>query len=134
LTLLSTKIRLVWYAFPVYNFVDGILLKSIVLCRRKKMVKKRYGLVFALTLAFLLTTVGPSVAVESGRYQAMQISVGKKSEYNIFILDTKEGHMWLLETRESRIDGKLFGGLKSQGKLSPGQKAGDTIFQFGKTE
>jgi hypothetical protein len=42
------------------------------------MVKKRYGLVFALTLAFLLTTVGSAVAVESGRYEAMQISVGKK--------------------------------------------------------
>jgi hypothetical protein len=98
------------------------------------MVKKRYGLVFALTLAFLLTTVGSTLAVESGRYQAMQISVGKKSEYNIFILDTKEGHMWLLETRESRIDGKLFGGLKYQGKLRPGKQAGDTIFEFGKTE
>ena len=98
------------------------------------MVKKRYGLVFALTLAFLLTAVGPTMAAESGRYQAMQISVGKKSEYNIFILDTKEGHMWLLETRESRIDGKLFGGLKYQGKLRPGKKAGDVIFQFGKTE
>jgi hypothetical protein len=98
------------------------------------MVKKRNGLVFALTLAFLLTTVGSTVVAESGRYQAMHISVGKKSEYNIFILDTKEGHMWLLETRESRIDGKLFGGLKYQGKLRPGKKAGDTIFQFGKTE
>ena len=98
------------------------------------MVKIRYGLVFVLTLAFLLTTVGSTVAVESGRYQAMQISVGKKSEYNIFILDTKEGHMWLLETRESRIDGKLFGGLKYQGKLRPGKKAGEVIFQFGKTE
>ena len=98
------------------------------------MVKKRCGLVFALTLAFLLTTVGSTVAVESGRYQAMQISVGKKSEYNIFILDTKEGHMWLFETKESRIDGKLFGGLKYQGKLRPGKKAGDVIFQFGKTE
>ena len=98
------------------------------------MVKKSYGLVFALTLAFLLTTVGSTMAVESGRYQAMQIRVGKKSEYNIFILDTKEGHMWLLETRESRIDGKLFGGLKYQGKLRPGKQAGDVIFQFGKTE
>ena len=98
------------------------------------MVKKRYGLVFALTLAFLLTTVGSAVAVESVRYEAMQISVGKKNEYNIFILDTKEGHMWLLETRESRIDGKLFGGLKYQGKLRPGKKAGDVIFEFGKTE
>jgi hypothetical protein len=98
------------------------------------MVKKWYGLVFALTLAFLLTTVGSTLAVESGRYQAMQINVGKKSEYNIFILDTKEGHMWLLETRESRIDGKIFGGLKYQGKLRPGKKAGDVIFEFGKAD
>jgi hypothetical protein len=33
------------------------------------MVKKRNGLVFALTLAFLLTTVGSTVVAESGRYQ-----------------------------------------------------------------
>jgi hypothetical protein len=58
--------------------------------------------------------------------------VGKKSEYNIFILDTKEGHMWLLETKESRVDGKLSGGLKYQGKLRSGNKAGEIIFRFGK--
>jgi len=60
--------------------------------------------------------------------------IGCGSEYNIFILDTKEGHMWLLETKESRVDGKLSGGLKYQGKLRPGNKAGEIIFEFGKTE
>jgi hypothetical protein len=42
--------------------------------------------------------------------------------------------MWLLETKESRVDGKLSGGLKYQGKLRPGNKAGEIIFEFGKTE
>jgi hypothetical protein len=95
---------------------------------------KGYCLVIALTSALFLITAIPTLAAEAGRYQALEISVGKKSEYNIFILDTKEGHMWLLETKESRVDGKLSGGLKYQGKLRPGNKAGEIIFQFGKAE
>ena len=98
------------------------------------MKAKRYWLVTALALLFFLATVIPTLAAETGRYQALEISVGKKSEYNIFILDTKEGHMWLLETEESRVDGKLSGGLKYQGKLRPGNKAGEIIFQFGKPD
>ena len=85
------------------------------------------------TVVFLVAGI-PSVDAESGRYQALEISVGKKSEYNIFILDTKEGHMWLLETKESRLDGKLSGNLKYQGKLRPGKKAGEVIFQFNRSE
>jgi hypothetical protein len=42
--------------------------------------------------------------------------------------------MWLLETKESRVDGKLSGGLKYQGKLRSGNKAGEIIFQFGKAD
>ncbi len=95
---------------------------------------KRYGLVMALAVVVLFTTGIHPVAGESGRYQAIEISMGKKSEYNIFILDTKDGHMWLLETKESRVDGKLSGGLKYQGQLRPGKKAGDIIFQFGKMD
>ena len=95
---------------------------------------KRYKLLIPLAL-FILMTMGTSpVAGESARYQAIEISVGKKSEYNIFILDSKDGHMWILETKESRIDGKLSGGLKYQGQLSPGKKAGDMIFEFGKSK
>ena len=95
---------------------------------------KRYCLVVGLASALFLAGGFPALAEGSGRYQALEINVGKKSEYNIFILDTKDGHMWLLETKESRVDGKLSGGLKYQGKLRPGNKAGEIIFQFGATE
>jgi len=95
---------------------------------------KGHCLVLVMTSALFLSTAIPTLAAEAGRYQALEISVGKKSEYTIFILDTKEGHMWLLETKESRVDGKLSGGLKYQGKLRSGNKAGEIIFQFGKTE
>ena len=98
------------------------------------MVLKRYCLAIALASALFLALGLPASAAEPGRYQALEISVGKKSEYNIFILDTKEGHMWLLETKESRVSGKLSGDLKYQGKLRPGNKAGEVIFEFGKTE
>ena len=98
------------------------------------MKAKCYCLMIGLASLLLLVTVIPTLAAEAGRYQALEISVGKKSEYNIFILDTKEGHMWLLETDESRVDGKLSGGLKYQGKLRPGNKAGEIIFQFGKPD
>ena len=45
---------------------------------------------------------------------------------------TKAEFMWILETKESRLDGKLSGGLKYQGQLRPGKSAGEMIFQFGK--
>ena len=95
---------------------------------------KFYCLVIALTVVLFLAGGFPALAEGSGRYQALEINVGKKGEYSIFILDTKEGHMWLFETTESRVDGKLSGGLKYQGKLRPGKMAGEIIFQFGKTE
>ncbi|MGD8916201.1 MAG: hypothetical protein PVH35_06350 [Syntrophobacterales bacterium] len=95
---------------------------------------KHHCLVILLASALFLITGTSTLAAEAGRYQALEISVGKKSEYNIFILDTKEGHMWLLETKESRVDGKLSGGLKYQGKLRSGNKAGEIIFQFGKAD
>jgi len=95
---------------------------------------KLYGLVTILALAMLFTTAPPTAARESGRYQAIEISVGKKSEYNIFILDTKDGHMWLLETKESRLHGKLAGDLKYHGQLRPGKKAGEIIFHFGDSD
>jgi hypothetical protein len=95
---------------------------------------KMYGLVPALALVLFFTTGVQSVAGEPGRYQAIEISVGKKSEYNIFILDTKDGHMWLLETKESRLHGKLAGDLKYHGQLRPGKKAGEIIFHFGDSD
>lgn len=95
---------------------------------------KVYGLTAILALLLFFSTGIPSVAGESGRYQAIEISLGKKSEYNIFILDTKDGHMWLLETEESRLHGKLTGNLRYHGKLRPGKKAGEILFSFGISE
>jgi len=95
---------------------------------------KMYGLATVLASVLVFTTGIQSAAGESGRYQAIEISVGKKSEYNIFILDTKDGHMWLLETKESRLHGKLTGDLKYHGQLRPGKKAGEIIFNFGNSD
>jgi hypothetical protein len=99
-----------------------------------KMNKKYLALVVTLALLVILATAVSTFAEQPGRYQAMEIRAGKKSEYTIFIFDTKDGHMWLLETKESRLDGKLTGGLKYQGRLRPGKKAGEIIFNFGKPE
>jgi hypothetical protein len=96
----------------------------------------RKHIVFAVLLALLitLTTAASALPVEPGRYQAIKIDIGKRGEYNIFILDTKDGHMWILETKESRVDGKLSGALKYQGRLRSGKKAGEIIFRFGTKE
>ena len=98
------------------------------------MHKKRFLSVVILALLIILTAAVTALGEETGRYQAMEIRVGKKSEYTIFILDTKDGHMWLLETEESRVDGTLSGGLKYHGKLRPGKKVGEMIFEFGKAK
>ena len=98
------------------------------------MKRKYFPVVVTLVSLIILTTSASTLAKGPGRYQAMEIRVGKKSEYTIFILDTQDGHMWLLETKESRVDGKLSGGLKYHGKLRPGKMEGEIIFQFGKAE
>jgi ligand-binding sensor domain-containing protein len=98
------------------------------------MIRKRFSSAVILAMLIILTTAVTALGKEIGRYQAMEIRVGKKSEYTIFILDTKDGHMWLLETEESRVDGTLSGGLKYHGKLRPGKKVGEMIFEFGKTK
>ena len=100
----------------------------------REMNKKYLASVVTLALLVVLTTAASTSAAQPGRYQAMEIRAGKKSEYTIFILDTKDGHMWLLETKESRVDGKLTGGLKYQGKLRPGKNAGEIIIQFGEKD
>ena len=95
------------------------------------MNRKYFLPVVLFTSLIIITTAVSSPAKEAGRYQAMEIRVGKKSEYTIFILDTKDGHMWLLETKESRVDGKLSGNLTYHGRLLSGKKVGEIIFQFG---
>ena len=96
------------------------------------MSNKCSGSLVVLALLVTLITAVSAPAKEPGRYQAIKIDIGKRGEYNIFILDTKDGHMWLLETKESRVDGRLSGGLKYQGRLRPGKNAGEMIFEFGR--
>ena len=100
----------------------------------REMNRKYLSVIVTLGMLINLTTAAATAAKQPGRYQAMEIRPGKKSEYTIFILDTKDGHMWLLETKESRVDGRLTGGLKYQGKLRPGKNAGEMIFEFDKKE
>ena len=50
---------------------------------------KRYCLAIALASVLFLVMGLPASAMEAGRYQALEISVGKKSEYNIFILKSQ---------------------------------------------
>jgi hypothetical protein len=95
---------------------------------------KAYGLMAISALLLFFSTATPLAAEQSGRYQAIEISLGKKSEYHIFILDTKDGHMWLLETEESRLHGKLTGDLRYHGQLRPGKNAGEILFTFGISE
>ena len=52
-------------------------------------MKKTYLFVI-LVLGMSLAGTGSLLAEEEGRYQALKVS-----ETSVFILDTKEGHMWL---------------------------------------
>ena len=92
---------------------------------------KRFASAVVLILLIILTIAVSTPAKDLGRYHAMEIDIGKKGEYTIFILDTKDGHMWILATRKSRVDAKISGDLKYQGKLRPGKKEGEIIFHFG---
>lgn len=91
---------------------------------------KRFASMVLLVLLIILTMAVSTPAKELGRYQAIEIDTGKKGEYTILILDTKDGHMWILGTRKSRVDAKVSGDLKYQGKMRPGKKVGEIIFQF----
>ncbi|MGD8372096.1 MAG: hypothetical protein PVI19_11165 [Syntrophobacterales bacterium] len=95
------------------------------------MTHKSFAFMVVLALLIILTMAVSTPAKEPGRYQAMEIDIGKKGEYTIFILDTRDGHMWILGTSKSRVDAKVSGDLKYQGKLRPGKKVGEVIFQFG---
>ena len=77
-----------------------------------------------LILVTLLTICSISFAEEVGRYQAVVISKGiKDGADSVFIIDTKEGHIWVWD--EYRTIGKInVGGgyLAYMGKVKPAQK------------
>ncbi len=98
---------------------------------------RQMGVMAAMVSALVISVAVPVIAQESGRYQA--ISVGSDKYPATFILDTKEGHLWLWR-------GKLYQepyenasySVMYQGQIRPGKKIGDTIervmFPFSESE
>jgi len=90
-----------------------------------------------LLLTTLLLWTGALFAGEDGRYQAVVLhSAGASSgtgsiSPKVFILDTREGHMWTWEqnARVKRKKGGLsFGNLLTyQGQLRPGKHPGEVV-------
>jgi hypothetical protein len=77
-----------------------------------------------MILLTLLTICSISYAEEIGRYQAVVISKGiEQGKDSVFIIDTKEGHIWVWD--EYRTIGKINvggGHLTYMGKVKPAQK------------
>ncbi len=81
----------------------------------------------AVRLAFLLVvsiifSSGSALAGEVGQYDAVRLSdsIG-------LLVDTKEGHLWLLGGSMSADSEKVAGVLSYMGQLRPGGKMGDLI-------
>lgn len=87
---------------------------------------ERKQLIFMLALAIALIISAPALteAQEVGRYQAL--SVDSKEKPGVFILDTKEGHLWLWE-RGVRGEEKDIFRIIYQGQVTPGKKIGVVI-------
>ena len=86
-------------------------------------------IIFAL---ILVLSSQYALADDIGRYQAVNIpkdSSGVNAD-SVFIIDTKEGHIWLW-TQFPLIKDVSEGGryLVYQGKVKPGKKMGDIIEQ-----
>lgn len=74
-----------------------------------------------------------SAYAEDGRYQALPLSgaEGSKTGARAFILDTRDGHVWIWSENElvTTPDGRRrYGaGFVYQGKLRPGSQPGELI-------
>lgn len=79
-----------------------------------------------------------SALAEDGRYQALPLAGGDggKGGGRAFILDTRDGHVWIWSENEliTAPDGRRrYGsGFIYQGKLRPGSQPGEMIEQQGK--
>lgn len=84
-------------------------------------------------LAALLAVPGLPRADDNGRYQALPLAgaEGSKGGGRAFILDTRDGHVWVWSENElvTTPDGsRRYGaGFIYQGKLRPGAQAGEFI-------
>ncbi|OYW64441.1 MAG: hypothetical protein B7Y26_07525 [Hydrogenophilales bacterium 16-64-46] len=84
-------------------------------------------------LTALLAMSGLSGADDDGRYQALPLAgvEGSKGSGRAFILDTREGHVWIWSENElvTAPDGsRRYGaGFVYQGRLRPGSRPGEFI-------
>ncbi len=82
-----------------------------------------------------LLALSSGAAAEDGRYQALPLAGvdGGKGGGRAFILDTREGHVWVWSENElvATPDGRRrYGsGFIYQGRLRPGSAAGEMIEQ-----
>lgn len=92
-----------------------------------------------VTLLLVVLMVVPAVADEYGRYRAIVLHEGGRSGQSgsflpkVFIIDSREGHMWTWEQKTKLQDPKgsfaLGSVLTYQGRVHPGEKMGEIIEQ-----
>jgi hypothetical protein len=86
---------------------------------------------FLITFVTYLIICSISYADDIGRYQAVDITKSDTSSTDaVFIIDTKEGHMWVWKEWPT-IRNVVQGGriVIYMGKVKPGKKLGDIIDQ-----
>ncbi len=92
-----------------------------------------------LMLGVMLCVSIPARAAEDGRYRAVVLHEGGRSDQygalipKVFILDSRDGHMWTWE-QNSRLSGEKgsisFGTvLTYQGQIKPGKQMGEVMEQ-----
>ena len=96
----------------------------------KKIIKVS---IISVVTFFLIGAAVTTYAEEVGRYQAIALSTeGKtKGAFEVLILDTKEGHMWVW-TYLTAGTGERNGGITIlySGKVAPGKQIGTIIDQI----
>ena len=91
-----------------------------------------------MALGLLLAVSASAWAGEGGRYEALPLAGadGGKGGARAFILDTRDGHVWIWSENEliTAPDGRRrYGaGFIYQGKLRPGSQPGEMIEQQGR--
>jgi hypothetical protein len=90
---------------------------------------RKWGFLIVLLLILPGSSLSGEATGEVGRYQAIAFQKsGDLGPNEIFIIDTREGHMWTW-TEYSTVSGVRRGGryLTYHGKVVPGRKTGDVI-------
>ncbi|WP_152555658.1 hypothetical protein [Methylomarinum vadi] len=107
----------------------------------KRSIKRRliHSLVGPVIGLLLPSANSPVAAEDDGRYRAIVLHEGGRSGQSgsfmpkVFIIDSKDGHMWTWEQKAKLADSK--GGfalgtvLTYQGRVRPGKKMGEVIDQ-----